>query len=206
MKDLIQLPAEFDYQLLLHALRGYKKSRDKIRGLIKNRDIVRVKKGLYVLGREYNKPYNKFVLANLIYGPSYVTGQTALAFWNMIPERVEMMISMTAKRKKRFDTPVGSFSYWHCPRKAFTAGIRLEDAGDQKQFLIASPEKALCDVTAMQTHISTKTQIKEFLKFLRLDDIGAKIFDLSLLEEIEKGYQRQRIRLLLNCLKEDHYV
>jgi hypothetical protein len=206
MKDLIRFPAEFDYHLLLHALRDYRKPRDKIRGLIKNRDIVRVKKGLYVLGREYDKPYSRFVLANLIYGPSYITGQTALAFWNMIPERVEMIISMTAKRKKRFDTPVGSFSYWHCPQKAFPAGIRLEDAGDQKKFFIASPEKALCDITAMQIHISTKTQIREFLMLLRLDDRGVNKLDVSLLEEIEKGYQRQRIRLLLNCLKEDHHV
>ena len=72
MKNLIQLPAEFDYNLLLHALRDYKKPRDKIRGLIRGKDIIRVKKGLYVLGREYNKPYSKFVLANLIYGPSYI--------------------------------------------------------------------------------------------------------------------------------------
>jgi hypothetical protein len=88
MKRLIQLPAEFDYNLLLHALRDYKKPRDKIRGLTRDKDIIRVKKGLYVLGNDYNKPYNRFVLANLIYGPSYITGQTALAFWNMIPERV----------------------------------------------------------------------------------------------------------------------
>ena len=143
MKDLIQLPAEFDYNLLLHALRGYKKPRDKIRGLIKNNDILRVKKGLYVLGKEYNKPYNKYILANQIYGPSYITGQTALAFWNMIPERVELIISMTTKRKKLFETPVGRFFYLYCNKKVFNIGINLEHAGDQKKFLIASPEKAL---------------------------------------------------------------
>ncbi len=204
MKNLIQLPAEFDYNLLLHALRDYKKPRDKIRGLIKNKDIVRVKKGLYVLGKEYNKPYNKFVLANLIYGPSYITGQTALAFWNMIPERVELIISMTTKRKKQFETPVGRFSYLYCPKKAFNIGIQLEDAGDQKKFLIASPEKALCDMTATQTHISTQKEMKEFLELMRLDYQCYQELDFSLLEEIKTGYRRQSIKLLLNCLKEDH--
>ena len=68
MKNLIQLPAEFDYNLLLHALRDYKKPRDKIRGLIKDKDIVKVKKGLYVLGKEYNKPYNKYILACTLSG------------------------------------------------------------------------------------------------------------------------------------------
>ena len=202
MKNLIQLPSEFDYNLLLHALRDYKKPRDKIRSLLRDKDIIRVKKGLYVLGKEYNKPYNKFVLANLIYGPSYITGQTGLAFWNMIPERVELMISMTAKRKKAFETPIGRFSYLYCPKKVFNIGIQLEDTGDQKKFLIASPEKALCDIIAMQTHISTKKAMKEFLELMRLDYSVYKKFDLPLLEEIKTGYGRQTIRLLVNCLKE----
>lgn len=205
MKELIQLPAEFDYNLLLNALRDYKKPRDKIRGLIRDKDIIRVKKGLYVLGRDYNKPYNKFVLANLIYGPSYITGQTALAFWNMIPERVELMISMTTKKKKQFETPIGRFSYLYCPKTAFSIGVQLEDAGDQKKFLIASPEKALCDITAAQTHISTRNEMTEFLELMRLDFSIYKSLDFSLLEEIKAGYHRQSIKLLLHCVK-DSYV
>lgn len=204
MKNLIQLPAEFDYNLLLHALRDYKKPRDKIRGLIKDKDIIRIKKGLYVLGREYNKPYSKFVLANLIYGPSYITGQTAMAFWNMIPERVELIISMTTKRKKQFETPVGRFSYLYCPKAAFSIGVKLEDAGDQKAFLIASPEKALCDITARQTHISTTKEMIEFLELMRLDFSVYKNLDLSLLEEINAGYQKPSLKLLLHCLKESY--
>lgn len=205
MKKLIQLPAEFDYNLLLQALKDYKKPRDKIRGLIRDKDIIRIKKGLYVLGNDYHKPYNKFVLANLIYGPSYITGQTALVFWNMIPERVELMISMTTKRKKHFETPVGNFSYLYCPKSAFSIGIQLEDAGDQKKFLIASPEKALCDMAATQTHISKKKEMKEFLELMRLDFSVHKDLNFSLLEEIEAGYPRQSVKLLLHCLK-DYYV
>lgn len=200
----MQFPPEFDYNLLLHALRDYKKPRDKIRRLLKDKDIIRVKKGLYVLGNAYNKPYSKYVLANLIYGPSYITAQTALAFWNMIPERVELFISMTTKRKKLFETPVGRFSYLYCPKKVFNIGIQLEDAGDQKKFLIASPEKALCDMTAMQTHISTKREMQEFLTLMRLDYGACKDLDLSLLEEIKTGYRKQSIKRLLHCLKEDY--
>ena len=204
MKELIQLPAEFDYNLLLHALRGFKKPRDKIRSLIRDKDILRVKKGLYVLGREYNKPYNKYVLANQIYGPSYITGQTALAFWNMIPERVELIISMTAKRKKLFETPVGSFSYLYCHKRVFNIGIKLEHTGDQKKILIASPEKALSDIITTQTQISSEKEMKEFLELMRLDYRVDQGLDLSLLEEIKTGYRRRNINLLFNCLKEDY--
>ena len=204
MKNLIQFPAEFDYNLLLHALRDYKKPRDKIRGLIKNKDILSVKKGLYVLGKEYNKPYNKHILANQIYGPSYITCQTALSFWNMIPERVELIVSMTTKRKKLFETPVGNFSYLYCPKKVFNVGINLEHVGDQKKILIASPEKALSDIIATQTHISSKKEMKEFLELMRLDYSVVKGLDFSILEEIKAGYKRQSMKLLLNCLKEDY--
>jgi len=204
MNSLIQLPAEFDYNLLLYALRDFKKPRDKIRSLIQNKDILRVKKGLYVLGKAYNKPYNKFVLANLIYGPSYITGQTALAFWDIIPERVELIISMTGKRKKQFETPVGRFSYLYCPKTAFNIGIRLEDAGDQKHILIASPEKALCDITAAQPHISTKKEMKEYLELMRLDYRGGGNLEISLLEKISAAYGRRGVKLLVSCIREDH--
>lgn len=204
MNRLIQLPAEFDYNLLLYVLRNYKKPRDKIRGLIQGNDIIRVKKGIYVLGRDYNKPYNKYVLANLLYGPSYITGQTALSFWNLIPERVELMISMTTKRKKLFETPVGKFSYLYCPKRAFSIGIKLEDAGDEKKFLIASPEKALCDIVATQNHIATQKEMNEFIELMRLDSSFYDKLDYSLLEEIKAGFRRQRLKLLLNCLKESH--
>lgn len=204
MNKLITFPAEFDYNLLLHALKDYKKPRDKIRGLIQDKDIIRVKKGLYVLGKDYNKPYNKYVLANLIYGPSYITAQTALEFWNMIPERVALIISMTTKRKKNFETPVGDFSYLYCPKSAFSIGIKLENAGDGKNFLIASAEKALCDIVAMQSHLTSQKGIQEFLKLMRLDPNFYENLNFSLLKNIEAGYRRQSIKLLVNYLKDSH--
>ncbi len=79
MKELLQLPTEFDYPLLMHALRKYQKPRDKVRNLIQHGEIIRIKKGVYVLGPYYQKPYNKYVLANMLYGPSYVTAQSALS-------------------------------------------------------------------------------------------------------------------------------
>ena len=201
MKNLVQLPAEFDYNLLTGALKDYKKPRDKIRSLVQNKDIIRVKKGLYVLGREYGKPYNKYVLANLIYGPSYVTGQTALAFWNLIPERVELIISMTAKKKKQFETPVGRFSYLYCPKRVFSIGVQLEEASDRKKFFIASPEKALCDIAATRAHAETKEEIEEFLELLRLDFNFYENIDYSLLDEIGKGYRRRPVNSLIQYIK-----
>ena len=202
MKNLVQLPSEFDYNLLTGALKDYKKPRDKIRSLVQNKDIIRVKKGLYVLGREYGKPYNKYVLANLIYGPSYVTGQTALAFWNMIPERVELFISMTTKKKKQFETPVGRFSYLCCPKRVFSIGVQLEETSDRKKFFIASPEKALCDIAATRTHAETKEEIKEFLELMRLDFSFYENIDYALLDEIKKEYRKRPVNSLIQYIRD----
>lgn len=205
MKNLIQLPAEFDYNLLMYALKDYRKPRDKIRNLIKSQDIIRVKKGIYVLGAEYGKPYNKYVLANMIYGPSYITAQTALSYWGLIPERVELMISITFKRKKSFSTPVGNFSYLYCKKQAYNIGVKLENVGDGKKILIASPEKALCDLFAFQHHLHTRKDVKEFLELLRLDDDFFESYNPFLLEEINLAYGKPGVRQLTAFLK-DAYV
>jgi predicted transcriptional regulator of viral defense system len=79
------LREEFDYQILQDALADYSRPRDKIRNLIKKKEIIRVKKGLYVLGDGHRKrPYSRELLANLIYGPSYVSLEYALSYHGLI--------------------------------------------------------------------------------------------------------------------------
>src|SRR5262245_31791812 len=103
---------EIDYLLLTSLLKQYKRPRDKITQLLKSGALIRVKKGLYIFGSRYaKKPYILETLANLIYGPSYISLEYALAFYGMIPERVEVLTSVTNKRDKIFKTPVGLFTY-----------------------------------------------------------------------------------------------
>jgi len=60
---------EFDYQTLLDVLKDYARPRDKISDLMRKGVIIRIKKGLYVLGEDYSRrPYSQELLANLIYG------------------------------------------------------------------------------------------------------------------------------------------
>ncbi|MBW1967626.1 MAG: hypothetical protein JRI48_09680 [Deltaproteobacteria bacterium] len=87
---------EFDYQTLLCILSGYARPRDKITDLLRKGDIIRVKKGLYIFGEGHRKaPYSREVLANLMYGPSYVSLEYALQYYGLIPERVEALTSVT---------------------------------------------------------------------------------------------------------------
>ena len=112
-----RIPAEiFDYQTLVDAAKELAYPRNKINDLLRQGVIVRVKKGLYVFGdRQRRHPYSKELLANLVYGPSYVSLDYALAYHGLIPERVEALTSVTPNRPRRFDTPVGLFTYRRIP-------------------------------------------------------------------------------------------
>src|SRR5439155_24771651 len=103
---------EFDHSLLASALSSYSGVRQKINELLKSGTIVRVKKGLYVFGPEVRQnPICKETLANLIYGPSCISLEYALSHHGLIPERVETITSVTPKKNKEFNTPIGRFTY-----------------------------------------------------------------------------------------------
>lgn len=136
---------EFDHVTLLAVLRDYASPRAKITTLLRDGSIVRVKQGLYVLGPSLSRrPHSLETLANLIYGPSIVSLEWALAHHGMIPERVTAVTSTTPKRPKTFDTPLGRFVYRCVPRIYHPLGIERVERGDIA-FLIASPERALAD-------------------------------------------------------------
>jgi len=134
---------EFDYQVLKSALADYASPRDRITALLRSGEIVRVKKGLYVFGAPYRRrPVCRELLANLMYGPSIVSLDYALAYRGLIPERVDSVTSVTTGRPRTFDTPLGRFVYR--PTPCLDAGLdRVTD--ESGSFLIATAERALAD-------------------------------------------------------------
>src|SRR6202008_2894394 len=111
---------EIDYTFVMDCLKDYKSPRAKLTGLLQKGDLIRVKKGIYLFGPEYRKgPYSPEVLANKIYGPSYVSREYALAYYGLIPEYVVEVTSISTKRARNFDTPMGRFSYARLPSKLY---------------------------------------------------------------------------------------
>lgn len=105
---------ELDYGFVMDCLSGYASPRVKLNHLLKIGALIRVKKGIYVLGKAFARtPYCLELLANKIYGPSYVSLEWALQYHQLIPERVDVVTSVSWKRKKRFDTPIALFTYDH---------------------------------------------------------------------------------------------
>ena len=199
---------EFDYQTLLSCLEDYAYPRDKISGLLRKGVIVRVKKGLYVFGDDYRRrPYSREILANLIYGPSYISLDYALQFHGLIPERVVTVTSVATGRARRFETPVGLFTYRQIPMAAFRRGMDQMETGDGRTFLMATPEKALADklCEGRGTGIRTQRELETYLSnSLRIETTEIRELNAEKLDKIARSYRSRKIRLLSNLIRRIH--
>lgn len=188
---------EFDYQTLLVALGDYARPRDKISDLISKGIIIRVKKGLYVFGDGARQTsYSAEILANLIYGPSYISLDYALQHYGLIPERVEGVTSVTTGRSRRFLTPIGLFIYRMIPLRAFQIGMDRIEIGDGRAFLIATPEKALADKLYEDrgTGLHTQKELVDYLeRNLRVDPAALHEMNPDDLDAIALRYRSQKI-------------
>lgn len=204
VRDRIQAEI-FDYQTLTDALKGLSSPRDKITDMLRQGIIVRVKKGLYVFGDRYRKhPYSREQLANLVYGPSYVSLDYALAHYGIIPERVEALMSVTVSRSRRFSTPVGLFLYRQIPARAYVAGMVRAEGGHGQAYLIASPEKALADkiVSARGARIASVAEMSRFLEEdLRIDAGSLRSMSVEKVDDFARRYRSLKLRKLGGLLR-----
>lgn len=207
MNDLLlnKIPyGEFDYQTLLDAVQGYAQPRMKISRLIEKGIIVRVKKGLYIFGdSQRQRPFSRELLANLLYGPSYVSLEYALHYHGLTPERVETVTSVTSGRSRSFETPVGTFTYRMIPMEAFRTGMDQVETGDGRSFLLAIPEKALADriVADRGAGLTTQKELHDYLLAnLRVDPSALGRLDPARLLEIAKHYRSRRVKLLAELI------
>lgn len=195
---------EFDYFSLISALADYQAPRQKIHELLKTGVITRVKKGLYVFGPRYNRaPICLEVLANLIYGPSYLSLEYALSYHGLIPERVVELTSVTTKRSRIFETPVGRFSYRYLAATKYSLGVCRVVSDPKHPFLIASPEKALCDYVTLTPSVELKTreQAHEFLAAdLRIEPDQWSRFDSRAFDDLVRVYADPRLVVLRQAL------
>jgi len=198
----LALTEEFDYNLIKSALSGYKNPRVKINDLLKKGEIIRVKKGLYVFGPKLaREPYSKNTLANLIYGPSYISLEYALSFYGLIPERVDTITSVTNKRKKLFKTPVGNFSYRYIKPSIYSYGITLHGVDKNHSILIATKEKAISDMLYFSNRMTGEGQIEKYIiEDLRLDREAIVKFNLRIIKKLAELYGHN-IDLLYGLLK-----
>lgn len=202
MKSPLPQNIPFDYQLAMQRLAHYAAPRDKLRHLCVQGEIARVKKGLYTPLEEGRPVIDPLVLSGLVYGPSYVSRESALAIHGLIPERVEEITCMTSLKEKQFQTPAGRFTYRAMPKAAFALGVGLAQAQGGSYFL-ASREKALCDRVGMVRGLTSTAEVAALLgEDLRIDSGTLAGMDGVLVRQIAEAYGRRNVRLLADWLEE----
>lgn len=163
---------EVDYNYLKSVLSGYKNPRVKINDMLQKKEVIRVKKGLYILGELYSKNHcYRETLSNLIYGPSYISLEYALSFYGMIPERTETVTAITSKRNKIYNTPVGCFIYRYIRADLYSDGITITSLDDKHNIIIAAREKVIADILYFADKFKTVSELESYLfENLRLDE------------------------------------
>lgn len=124
---------------LIFGLSPYK-AEYSLNRLVKEGLLTRLKKGVYIL--KINPPSEEEI-ANVLYKPSYISFEYALAYYNIIPEMTYQITSATTKPSRLFDVGYIAFAYYTIKPEAYTGYIMAQRG--EKRFYIAEPEKALVD-------------------------------------------------------------
>lgn len=120
--------------------------------------VVKVRNKWYCLADRQWDERQLYWVANRIYSPSYVSLEAALSYYNLIPEGVFTIQSVSTRKTNRFQTPIGHFVFANVkPRWYF--GYRMEKTG-HLFFAIAEPAKALLDLLYLRPELQDEVQFE----------------------------------------------
>lgn len=173
-----------------------------VKRFLKEGWLVRIRRGLYLIVRNKSEALfvEEFELALLIYGPSFVSLESALSYYGWIPEGVYTTTCVSTKRAKEFKTPIGMFSYKRVPEEMFYTGVERIKT-EKGVFFIATPWRALADF--IYTRRKSWKNLSELESDLRIDRENFIKSDKKMLELLSKSYPSHRVcRNLKKFLKE----
>jgi len=151
----------------------------------KKRYLMRLKNGRYLFTQDRARVKGDEV-ASFLYGPSYLSLETALAWYGFIPEMVYAYVSVTSRINRRFINELGTFIYRHIKPQLFWGYAEIQT--EYGHILIAEPEKALLDYIYLNLRrirtdsdfenirlnmdaVKEKIDVHKYLKYLSAFDI-----------------------------------
>lgn len=186
-------------KILREKLKEFSNKNTKISRLVKDKEIFRLKNGLY----ETDRSTKGYLLAGVIYGPSYLSFEFALSYYGLIPERVVIYTSATLnkRRSKIYNNYFGNYYYTDIPERVYSIGVK-HITNEKYPYFIATAEKALSDKLYKLPIIKNLKHMEHMLFFdLRIDEEELLKFDLFLLKEIANKYNSNNVTMLYKYLK-----
>ena len=185
--------------MILEELSSYANPRMKLSRMVEQGEYFQIRKGLY----ETDEHVPGYLLAGSIYGPSYISFEFALSYYGMIPETVYTVTCATfeKKKKKKYETMFGTFTYRDVPSSVFPLELRLVQEGDYF-YRIAEPEKAVCDeLYTMPPMQNIKMLATLLLEDLRMEETELLKLDMEKIRMLSEHYRTQNVKKLVTLLR-----
>lgn len=183
-------------------LHNYLNKNTKLGREVKEGKLIKIINGLY----ETNANTPGYLLAGSIYGPSYISFDYALAYYGLIPERVDVVTSATFNKKKRkkYMTHFGTFTYQDVPKNVYAEEIILKKE-NQYIYQIASPEKALCDKLYTLRPLKNMENLETMLfDDLRIDEDIFNTLSVDVINKLSDLYHSTNVKLLANYMRREN--
>jgi phage terminase large subunit-like protein len=180
--------------MVMDELKEYASPKARLTRLLKSGKLIQLRRGLFV----DTPAMSRRVIAPILYGPSYISFQYALAAAGLIPERTPIISSASFNKNKNkvFHTPLGEYRYYYLPSAVYPYGITME-MEDDAAYLIATPEKALCDMVYKTPDITSIAAMNELLiENWRIERDDLLELDYEFIKWIAPLYHRKSLNAL----------
>jgi hypothetical protein len=163
--------------------------------------VVRLRRGVYCLSRKHQRRgINLYVLSQLLYGPSFVSLESALSHHGWIPEGVFSTTCVCLKKALSFTTPLGRFDYCPVPSTIFYQGVSRVEEG-QESYFMASPWRALCDY--VYVYKKSWVSIDPLIKSLRIDIESLQQAERQEMLEMKQNTKSRRVHRFVDGVMKD---
>ncbi len=197
--DLLAITTDepvFETGLLLAGDRDPADVRRQLSRWVASRRLLRLRRGLYALRPPYRKVRpHPFLVANRMQRGSYVSLQSALAHHGLIPEHVPVTTSVGSGGTRRWQNPIGSFTFQHLA-PAMVNGYRHIEVGGGQWAFVARPEKALLDLV----YLVPGADCPDYLRELRLQNLES--LDLDALARLAETSAKPKLHRAARRLAE----
>jgi len=164
--------------------------------------LIQIRRGLYSLAppHQKNRPH-PFVIANHLVHGSYVSCESALAHYGLIPEYVPVTVSVSISRPGIWESPLGVYQFHHIDQKLHYGYHSIQCEFNQ-QALIATPEKALLDLI----HLKKEGDRAEYLHSLRLQNLDKLNLNKlqAFAEQAKSGKLMRAVEAVKNIVNEQN--
>ena len=185
----------FETSLVLPFYSSQQQTQRQLSDWVRSGKLLQLRRGIYAFPPPYagEQPL-QYVVANRLARPSYISLQSALSYYGLIPEHVASVTSVTTGRPLTLSNEFGRFLYRHI-KTDFFFGFRYWQVSQTQSAFIATPEKAILDLLYLTPNGDDGAYIRE----LRLQNLD--IIDTERLRQlIQRADQPKLMRALPHLL------